>query len=108
MSWSWRRAVKLVAASSLILLIWGLNRDAERCEQDCYGTYRTYDPGHAWTNYPDAWQWDAQSAMVGVAFLLGAAAFVFMLADRRRLAVRLAAAAAVLDAGYLLWVILSP
>ena len=65
-----RRGVSLATLFTTVLLLFDLNRDAERCEQECFGTYRTYEPGHAWTNYPDSWQWDAQNAIMGVAFLL--------------------------------------
>jgi hypothetical protein len=107
--WRWRRrGIKAAAALSVVLLLVDLNRDAERCEQDCYGTYRTYEPGHAWTNYPDAWQWDAQNAIAGVAFVLGVASYVFLLADRRRRAVWLAVASAALIVAWLTWVALSP
>jgi hypothetical protein len=105
---TWRRGVKAAAALSVVILLFDLNRDAERCEQDCYGTYRTYEAGHPWTNYPDAWQWDAQNVIAGVAFLVGVAAFVFMLAESRRRAVRLAVASVVLIAVWLAWVLLSP
>jgi hypothetical protein len=107
--WRWgRRAVKLVAVLSLVLLLVNLNRDAVRCEQDCYGTFRTYEAGHAWTNYPTAWQWDAQNGIAGVAFIVGVAGYVCLLADRRRWAVRLAVASVVLGLGWIAWVALSP
>jgi len=107
--WRWpRRGIKAAAAGSLVLLLVDLNRDGERCEQECFGTYRTYEPGHAWTNYPGAWQWDAQNAIAGVAFLVGVAAYVMLLADRPRRAVMLALACAALWAAWLGWVALSP
>jgi hypothetical protein len=100
--------VKAVAALSVVILLVDLNRDAVRCDQDCYGTYRTYEPGHAWTNYPDPWQWDVQNAIAGVAFIVGVASFVFLLADQRRRASALAAASLVMIAAWLTWVALSP
>jgi hypothetical protein len=107
--WRWpRRGVKAAAALSLVILLVDLNRDAVRCGQDCFGEFRTYEPGQAWTNYPDAWQWDVQNAIAAVAFILGVAAYVFLLADRRRRAVRLAVASVVFIAAWLTWVALSP
>ena len=107
--WRWpRRGVKAAAALSLVILLFDLNRDAERCEQDCFGTFRTYEPGHAWTNYEGAWQWDVQNAIAGVAFVLGVAGYAFLLGERRRRAVQLAVASVLLVVAWLTWVALSP
>jgi hypothetical protein len=51
-----RRGVSLATLFTFVLLLFDLNRDAERCGHDCYGAYRTYERGHAWTNYTDSWQ----------------------------------------------------
>jgi hypothetical protein len=102
------RGVTLSTAFTVALLLVDLNRDGERCEQECYGTYRTYEPGHPWTNYPEAWQWDAQNALEGLAFLVAAAAFVFMLAARRRRAVQLTVVSLLLSAAWIIWIRLSP
>jgi hypothetical protein len=69
-----RRGVGLSTFFTLVLLLVDLNRDGERCEQECFGTFRTYEPGHAWTSYRDSWQWDAQNAIVAVAFVLAVVA----------------------------------
>lgn len=103
-----RRGVALVAFLTLMLLFVDLNRDGTRCDQDCYGTFRTYDPGHAWTNYPDAWQWGAQNVIAGVAFVLAMAGLAFMLASRLRLAVQLTVLSLVASAAWITWVVSSP
>ena len=62
-----RRGVSLATLFTTVLLLFDLNRDAERCEHDCFGPYRTYEPGHAWSNYAGSWQWEVQNAIMGVA-----------------------------------------
>ena len=93
---------------TLLLLLHDQRRDSIRCDQDCYGTYRTYEPGHAWTNYPESWQWDAQNGLMTLAFLVAVAAFVFLLASRRRRAVILTFVSLGLSAAWIAWVRLSP
>ena len=102
------RGIGLWALVSLLLLLNEQRRDGVRCDQDCYGTYRTFEAGHPWTNYPDAWQWDAQNILMTIAFLLGVAGFVFLLMDRRPRAVRFTIASIVLTLAFLAWVQLSP
>jgi hypothetical protein len=103
-----RRGVSLATLFTLVLLLFDLNRDGERCEQDCFGTYRTYEPGHAWTNYAGSWQWEAQNAIMAVAFLLAVVAFLYRLGSRLRRAVVLTGISLLLSASWLLWVALSP
>ena len=93
---------------SLLLLLNEQRRDGVRCEQECYGTYRTYEAGHPWTNYTDSWQWDAQNILMTIAFLLAVAAVVFLVTERRSRAVRFTIASIAVSAAFLAWVQLSP
>ena len=102
------RGIALSTLLTLGLLLHEQRRDSIRCDQDCYGTYRTYEPGHAWTNYPDSWQWDAQNGLMTLSFLVAVAAFVFLLASRRRRAVILTFVSLGLSAAWIAWVRLSP
>ena len=103
-----RRGVSLATLFTTVLLLFDLNRDAERCEQECFGTYRTYEPGHPWTNYDDSWQWDVQNAIMGAAFVLAAIAFLYRLGSRLQRAVVLTGLSLLLSATWLIWVALSP
>ena len=103
-----RRGVALCSFLTLVLLLVDLNRDGERCGQECFGTFRTFEAGHPWTSYPDSWQWDAQNAIAGVAFLLAGAAFLSMLFSRLRRAVVLTGLSLILGAAWIGWVALSP
>ncbi len=98
----------LSTALTLVLLLFALNEDQERCEQECFGTFRTYEPGHPWTNYADAWQWDAQNALAGVAFILAAAAAFSLIGEHRRRAVVLTGVSWLFSASWLVWNALSP
>ena len=95
---------------TLLLLLNAQRRDGVRCDQDCYGTYRTYEPGHPWTNYTDAWQWDAQNALMAVAFIVAVAGV--RLHARRPAPPRADAphrsSRSCFSAAYLTWVQLSP
>jgi hypothetical protein len=102
------RGIAVWTFLSLLLLLNAQRRDTVRCDQDCYGTFRTYEPGHAWTNYTGSWQWDAQNAVVSFGFIAAIVALVLLLASRRRQAVILTAVSIVLSAAYLIWVQLSP
>ena len=93
---------------ALLVLLNEQRRDGVRCDQDCFGTYRTYEPGHPWTNYPDAWQWDAQNILMTVAFLVALACSIYLLAHNRRRATRLTIASIVLTVVFVVWVQLSP
>jgi hypothetical protein len=100
--------VSLATLFTLVLLLVDLNHDAVRCDQDCFGSYRTFEPGHAWTSYPGSWQWDAQNAIAGVAFVLAVVAFVYRLGSRVRRAAILMGASLLLSAVWIGWVALSP
>jgi len=102
------RGIGLVTFLTLLLLLNAQRRDGVRCDQDCFGTYRTYEPGHPWTNYDDSWQWDAQNALMAVAFIVSVAGLFYMLGGRRRRALILTAVSLGFSAVYLTWVQLSP
>ena len=102
------RSIHVWTFVSLLVLLNEQRRDGVRCDQDCYGTYRTYEAGHPWTNYTDAWQWDAQNILMTIAFLVAVGASVFLLAQKRRRAVSLTGVSIVLSSVFIAWVQLSP
>jgi hypothetical protein len=102
------RVIHVWTLVTLLVLLNEQRRDSVRCDQDCFGTYRTYEAGHPWTNYPDAWQWDAQNILMTVAFLIALAGSIFLLAQNRRRAIRLSVASIVLTVAFVVWVQLSP
>jgi hypothetical protein len=103
-----RRGVVLSTALTFVLLLVALNEDQERCEQECFGTYRTYEPGHPWTNYADSWQWDAQNAIAAVAFILAVAAALSLVGEHLRRALVLTGVSWGFSAAWLLWNALAP
>jgi hypothetical protein len=102
------RAVVIYAFLNLLLLLNEQRRDGIRCDQDCYGEFITYEPGHAWTNYPDSWQWDAQNILMTISFLVAIAAVIFLFTHRRRMAVILTCVSLGLALAFIGWVQLSP
>ena len=103
-----RRGVAVSASLTVVLLLIALNEDQERCEQECFGTHRTYEPGHPWTNYRDAWQWDAQNALAAVAFILAVIAAVSLIGDHLRRAVVLTVVSWGFSAAWIAWFVLAP
>jgi hypothetical protein len=103
-----RRAVKVVGLLTLGLLLVDLNRDGERCEQECFGTYRTYEPGQPWTNYEDSWQWDAQNALAAIGFIAAVAAMLYLIPPRLNRALVLTGVSLLFSAAWIAWVALSP
>ena len=103
-----RRGVVLSTGLTLVLLLFALNEDSERCEQECFGTYRTYEPGHPWTNYADSWQWDAQNALAAVALILAVIAALSLVGEHLRRALVLTGVSWGFSAAWLVWNVLSP
>jgi hypothetical protein len=103
-----RRGVVISTGLTLVLLLVALNEDSERCEQECFGTYRTYEPGHPWTNYADSWQWDAQNAIAAVAFILAVVASLSLVGEHLRRAIVLTGLSWGFSAAWLAWNALSP
>jgi hypothetical protein len=102
------RGIHVWTFVSLLVLLDVQRRDGGGCDQDCYGTYRTYEAGHPGPLYTDSWQWDAQNVLMTIAFLAAVAGSIFLLAHNRRRAVILTIASLVLTAAFILWVQLSP
>ncbi len=103
-----RRGVVLSTGLTFVLLLVSLNEDQERCEQECFGTYRTYEPGHPWTNYNDSWQWDAQNAIAAVGFIFAVIAAISLVGDHLRRAVVLTVVSWGFSATWLIWQALAP
>ncbi len=102
------RLIGAWAFVALLLLLNEQRRDGVRCDQECFGTFRTFEAGHPWTNYDDAWQWDAQNAVMSIGFLLAIAAVVFLFMERRERAIKFTLASIAVSAVFLIWVQLSP
>jgi lipoprotein signal peptidase len=102
------RGIGAWAVLCLLVLLNEQRRDSTRCDQDCFGIYRTYQPGHPWTNYTDSWQWDAQNILMTIAFLVSLAGVIFLLAQKRRRAVILTIVSIALTVIFVVWVQLSP
>ena len=58
-----------VCATAFVVLLMDVQRDPNRCHPNCYdGSDNTFEAGHVWTAYPDAWQWAAQFVLGWIPF----------------------------------------
>lgn len=106
-----RRAIAAGATVvAFLVFLMAIVHEENGCKEACYGTaLRTYEGGHGWTSYADAWQWQAQWAVALAAVVLGVAALVtserFAL---RRWTLALTAGSVALTAFWVLWRLLEP
>lgn len=100
----------LVTVVAFLVFLLEITYELSGCGDACYDTRtRTYEAGHSWTAYENAWQWQAQWGLALAALLLGLAA----LASSGRHAWRwwtagLVAAAVACDLAYAAWRLLAP
>jgi hypothetical protein len=111
-----RRLVERGATSAVATLVAffvflvAIQHEYRRCGEACYdGGLRTYEGGHAWTAYQDAWQWQAQWALGLLALVLGMGA----IATSTRIGLRgwtrgLLLATVVCSAAWIAWRVLEP
>ena len=103
-----RRVAGAAALAGSVLFAVDLQRDLDRCGQECLGSYRTFEKGHPWTAYESSWQWDAQNVLAFAAWIVLVVAFVYTLTEGWAKALRITAAGAVLAAAWIGWVVASP
>ena len=102
-------AAAVMAAAFAVFLL-AIQHENRGCRDACYdGGLRSYEGGHAWTAYQDAWQWQAQWGIALGALVLGLAA----LASASRFALRrwttgLTVASAALAVAWVAWRVLEP
>jgi hypothetical protein len=111
-----RRGLRLIrltawtgAATAFVVLLMAVQRDPDRCHPNCFdGSDHTFEPGHAWTAYPDSWQWEVQHAMGWLG--LFASLWALYAAGRRSRRITLASLGltAALVAGWIVWVTVQP
>jgi hypothetical protein len=106
-----RRGVAgMVLAAALFVFLLAAQHESNKCGNDCFDTgLRPNDPGHAWTGYEGAWQWQIQWGLALVALVIALVATVLGgRFSRRRRAAALTLVAAVLSATWIVWRVLEP
>jgi hypothetical protein len=64
-----------VTGLAFLVMLLAMQHENMACGDACYdGGLRSYEPGHAWTGYEGAWQWQAQWALGVAAFVLALSA----------------------------------
>lgn len=106
-------AALVVGVAGAVFLV-SRSRAVFRCRQECYGDSPldrygslTYEPGHAWTQYADSWQWGAQHGLAQFAVLSSLVGLALAATSKRSPALALGMTAIAL-AAWLVWVLLSP
>lgn len=100
----------VVTVGAFIVMLLAIQHESTGCRDACYdGGLRSYESGHAWTAYQEAWQWQAQWALgIGALVLaLGALATAGRYAWRRR-TFGLNCAAVACCAAWIAWRVLEP
>jgi len=100
-----------ILVGNFIVLLAAMQHDENRCGQDCFDVgLRTYEPGHSWTSYNNAWQWEAMYVLAVAALVAAlAAGFAVWRQDRSSLGARvLPAAALALGVAWVAWRVLAP
>ena len=68
--WMVRLLAYATVLTGFVVLLMDVQRDPNRCHPDCYdGSDHTFEAGHPWTAYADAWQWELQLLVGWLAFL---------------------------------------
>ena len=110
----WRRpAVRLLAVglaiTGFVILLMDIQRDPNRCHQNCFdGSDHTFESGHVWTAYFDAWQWEAQLVLGWAAFVAGIWALWAAGRRSRRETIASLALSIVLIAVWVVWLTVQP
>jgi len=107
--WMIRALAYATAATGFVVLLMDVQRDPNRCHPNCFdGSDSTFESGHAWTAYFDAWQWEAQ-LVLGWLALVGSlwALYVAGRRSRRQTSASLALSIAVI-AVWIIWITVQP
>jgi len=95
---------------TFLVFLYGSSHETNACRLACYDiSERPYEPGHPWTFYEGAWQWQAQWGLALCAFVAALLALATSTRYRLRIWTRaLNAVAIVLAVGWLVWRALEP
>jgi hypothetical protein len=105
-----RGAAGVVVAVALFVFLLAAQHENNKCGSSCLDIgVSTNEPGHAWSAYEGAWQWQAQWALALVGLVVAIVAVVLGgRFSRRREAAALTLLAAGLSAAWIVWRILEP
>jgi len=107
--WMVRLLAYATTVTAFVVLLMEVQRDPDRCHPDCIdGSDNTFEGGHVWTAYFDAWQWEAQLLLGWLGFL--ASLWALYVAGRRSRRQTLASlgASLALIAAWIAWVTVQP
>jgi hypothetical protein len=95
--------------TGFVVLLMEIQRDPNRCHPSCFdGSDNTFEPGHVWTGYFSAWQWEVQLAIGWLAFLASLWALYVAGRRTRRWTIASVGVSIVLIAAWIVWVTVQP
>jgi hypothetical protein len=107
--WMVRLLAWATAVTGFVVLLMDVQRDPNRCHPNCFdGSDHTFESGHPWTAYGNAWQWEAQMVVGWLAFLVSLwALYVAGRRSRRQTVVALGASLSLI-AVWVVWLTVQP
>jgi hypothetical protein len=107
--WMIRALAYATTVTGFVVLLMEVQRDPNRCHPNCFdGSDNTFESGHVWTGYFDAWQWEAQLVIGWLAFLVSLWALYVAGRRSRRLTIAALGATIALIAVWIVWVTVQP
>jgi hypothetical protein len=97
------------SVTGFVVLLMDVQRDPNRCHPNCFdGSDSTFESGHVWTAYFDAWQWEAQLLIGWLAFLVSLWALYVAGRRSRRQTIAGLGLSIALILGWIVWVTVQP
>jgi hypothetical protein len=107
--WMIRALAYATAVTAFVVLLMDVQRDPNRCHPNCFdGSDNTFEAGHVWTGYFDAWQWEAQLVIGWLAFLVSLWALYVAGRRSRRWTIASLGVGIALIAAWIVWVTVQP
>jgi hypothetical protein len=107
--WMVRLLAYATTVTGFVVLLMEIQRDPDRCHPNCFdGSDNTFEPGHAWTAYFGAWQWEVQLLLGWLGFLVSLVALYVAGRRSRRWTLASLGASLALIAAWIVWVTVQP
>jgi hypothetical protein len=107
--WMVRALAYATTVTGFVVLLMDVQRDPNRCHPNCFdGSDNTFESGHVWTGYFDAWQWEAQLVIGWLAFVVSLWALYVAGRRSRRWTIASLGVSIALIAVWIVWITVQP